>query len=383
MKNKKGVGIISGPLLKITLLAVLIIVVLIGLWKMGMLDFFLNLEDFNNTEYGKKIVAEQAAIPKDQKSKDYDGETYPSVRLIYEEDPFGYDDESDFFIFRWNPNVTSRGAVQVSILMKKARWWLLGEPSKVYVSNEWLVNPDLMEKFRRQEGIEAYMKKDIINIARSESEEEMFEEIAEASKRREAALDFNSVFFFWEQYTGQGYEEEMTSEEIKLRLMLLHQNYYKEEIQEAIKQNAEFKSMGFNLYFDNDLAIIRWNFKTQKTELNLKPNGKMLEKEAIWSISEEGMIQLLEKKGKLNKIDHNDLRLIGDLLNINVPSQLSERIVKTLRGDTNIYAKHKSGIGEDKKLAMEENEIEYIMYGCEDCNPDEFFKLEGPVIENV
>ena len=69
------------PFIEILLVAILVALVIWGLYKAGMFDSFRNLPDFNETDYGKEVISEQTAVAEEERIVGFT--RYPLIRLHY------------------------------------------------------------------------------------------------------------------------------------------------------------------------------------------------------------------------------------------------------------------------------------------------------------
>jgi len=382
-------------IMRLILVLLVIVVVILGAylaWKYGIFDKFKNLfPDWIGKEEDKKIAAAQAEIPEEERVPM--SKIYPSVRLIYKEDSKILGDSSDFFTFRWNPNINYKtGGVQVVARINKRNWIPL-ESSKVYSSDEWLINPNSLKEFMEGKGISGTEKENIMNVMIASSEYDMLSRIAGLTNEENVKIDFPLDNWLWSGFSetkGRGYEEQMSTEEIKLRLMLLNQEYYKDEIKTALEEGKGFKSSKIQIYFHDDrwngaddLAIVRWNFESQKAELAVRPNGEILGGADTWINNKEDMLKLLTEKGKLDEITQTQaypaLRFMGEFFDATKPSELTKKIQSEVFRDW-IYTKSIEGIAEERNERMDIIDINWVMYGCEECNPDELFQIEEEAV---
>lgn len=376
--NKKAQQTGLHKLIILILVVLVVILVIYVLYKIGMIEYFKNLlPEFGKKGDTEKIIAEQAAVPAEEKAIEYTSEAkkasrYPVVRLYYTQGPAIVEDS---FAFRWN-----RKESRVQVLMNIRAWtdWK-GKESKV-----WLIHADLSNEFEKQKGISYYTKEDVTGIMGTNSEEEMTKKIAKASERRNVDVDFPISGQETSEGFARGHSEVTSEKEMKHKLMQYYPEFYKEEIKEAIEKGEEFTSDEMKIYFKDggydDLVIVRWNFAKQKPEIILRPDkDKILEKgQEVWLDDKDGVRAFLQQHNRPNDIKNTNnnpyLTLIEGLLTLKKPTQLSEKIRLVLNREE-IYTVNEKTKATDEKPDL--RDINGRMYGYENENPDELFKLEN------
>lgn len=183
----------------LTLIAVVILVVIIAIWKFDLITKMKDLfPDFQrndtliDTADGKMSVkdvqAKQAGIPNGEKSLICTGtRPYKSVFLVFDTTFMNIE---DLFEFRFNENLSS-----VQIYFK-----INGK----YSSDEWLIHPDLFEMFKKNEKIDEKEAQQVEYIMKAKTKENFAERLESISEESSWVIYFNE----------DDKKDEMTKDEI-------------------------------------------------------------------------------------------------------------------------------------------------------------------------
>jgi len=219
MNKKADQGTVMNKTLILILILVTIALVLLGLWRYGIIDKIKEqFPDFKQQELIKQMQDEQNNIPAQEKERDY-GNRYLIVRLHYTE---GVD---DLFAFRWNSNPLVN---KIQVVMNIGETTLaFGIPTS-YITKEWIINPNDFEQFSKGTGLYDYEKNDVMKIMISKNESDMISRISEAAKR-------DNVYIEFPQYNIDSWKYEdtiqkfnrLSKDEIQSKLKEINPWYYK------------------------------------------------------------------------------------------------------------------------------------------------------------